>query len=112
MHEPFDLAAIQPTNMHIVDATTCTYEFSRTPPGKGFIVLDVRKNTTYKVFFHSRIALEVRITLANGDDCPSDGGVNLIPGNNFAHSLFSSRTLELNGMVVSNTTSYTEHAYL
>lgn len=103
LHGPFDLAAIPPANTHNVDATTCTYGSSRTPPGKRSIVLEVKENTTTP---------EVCIMQANGHDLPDDEGANVIPGDNFAHSLFSSIILELNGMEVSHTSSYAEHAYL
>lgn len=76
VHGPFNLAAVQSTNTHIVDANICTYESSSNGP----FVLDVGENTTYTNLFNSRVALEVRITLASGDDCPPDGDDNLIPG--------------------------------
>lgn len=80
VHEPFDLGALQPTNTHIVEATISTCESTKTPPGKGSIVLEVGENTTYMALFNSSIALEVWITLANGDDCSSDRGSQVITG--------------------------------
>lgn len=43
LHGPLDLAAIPPTDTHIVDATICTYESSKTLPSKGFVCFGGRR---------------------------------------------------------------------
>lgn len=97
---------------HTAGVTISIYKFSRTIPSDSVIVIDAGKINTYTNLFNTSLALSLRMTIIGGTTLPDNGTDNVILEDTFAHYLWETTSLELNGFGVSKTSSYTEFSYL